>query len=93
MSEIELFENPSFGSLRVVMRENNPWFVTADVCRCLGTISWKYLDEVISEREKAPVDVISESGLYRLIMHSRLPAADAFMDWVIEIGEKVRRIS
>lgn len=109
MSEIKLFENPSFGSVRVIMRENDPWFVARDVATCLGysNTNKAILDHCkkaetlgnIRGNETLPLEntglstlpvldnltkIVPESDLYRLIMRSKLPAAEAFQDWVVE---------
>lgn len=77
---------------------DDPWFVAADVCRVLElsnpTVAVSRLDDdealLIKSREypklnlgRAPsVRVVSESGLYDLIMQSRKPEAKAFKRWV-----------
>jgi len=97
--------------VRVVYRNDQPWFVTADVCLCLGlapSISVKNgagyakytphimkLDadekkvlrgvgssELPTHKWATAVSVISESGLYKLIMRSDKPAAKRFQNWV-----------
>lgn len=93
-----VFENAAFGSVRVVMREGEPWFVASDVAKALGFVnpsdavnrhckkSVKTPFNVIHEDGNNPVQVniIPESDLYRLIMRSNLPTAEAFQDWVTE---------
>jgi len=76
--------------VRIIKKDSEPWFVAADVCDILGiknpTMSLKYLDN----REKAkfdlgygsPANIISKSGLYKLIMRSDKPEAKAFQNWV-----------
>lgn len=41
-NEIQVFQNEEFGEVRTVMREGEPWFVAADVCRVLitATAAW-----------------------------------------------------
>ncbi|WP_417799066.1 Bro-N domain-containing protein [Terasakiella pusilla] len=70
---------------------NDPWFVAADIARVLAlpnitsTLKSKYIDPnekamtIIGFRE---VNIISESGLYKLVMRSDKPQAKAFQDWV-----------
>ncbi|MFN3973448.1 MAG: Bro-N domain-containing protein [Gemmobacter sp.] len=80
-------------AVRVIMVDEAPWFVAADVCRALG-IS-KYRDAIArlddDERVSVLVDTlggqqsmsaVSESGLYALILTSRKPAAKRFRKWV-----------
>ena len=80
--------------LRVIDRDGEPWFVAADVCRALGLNTaggasrhFGNLNpsEVASLRLKnggKPNSLISESGLYKLVMRSDKPEAKAFQDWV-----------
>jgi prophage antirepressor-like protein len=89
----------SFGglTLRTVLRDGQPWFVAADVCRCLGLSSLrgthKYLRHLGEEEKqllthaqiggsKRGSTAISESGLYKLIMRSDKKEAKVFQDWV-----------
>lgn len=82
-------------ALRAITRAGEPWFVAADVCKALdmdvtkGASRWTAgLDEDekttlrISGGRGAPAVVISESGLYTLILRSRKPEARAFKRWV-----------
>lgn len=93
MSEIKLFEKEEFGKVRVVMQGEDPWFVAKDVCECLGlenvSEALRGLDEdekiTLSNPDGNPkagiphqMNVISESGLYSLILRSRKPEAKAF---------------
>lgn len=86
--------NFNTSAIRVVTIDGNPWFVASDVCRVLGfknpTVSLKALDA--DERAKtdlgpiAPTaNIISESGLYKLVMRSDKPQAKPFQDWVAKI--------
>lgn len=78
--------------VRVIMRGGEPWFVAADVCRSLdisnATDAMRRLDEderTLVSIEGAPpagLNVISESGLYSLILGSRKPEARRFKRWV-----------
>jgi prophage antirepressor-like protein len=95
-------------SLRVVMREDKPWFVAADVCKALNvkdtSMACARLDEdergvsligtrsasgVIQDREMV---IISESGLYALVLRSRKPEANRFRKWVTsEVLPSIRK--
>lgn len=90
MAEITPF---NFGSniVRVVSRNNDPWFVANDVCKALGYSNTSkaiadHLDD--DERYNESLDrggsllLISESGLYALILRSRKPEARKFAKWV-----------
>lgn len=92
MSEnaITVFEHPQFGEVRTVEIDGEPWFVAADVCRALDlsnpTMVLGRLDE--DERSKfnlgrqGNVSVVSEPGLYDLVLGSRKEEAKTFKRWV-----------
>ena len=76
--------------VRVIVRDGEPWFVARDVCECLEienpTVAVQRLDE--DERAKfnlgrqGETNIVSEAGLYSLIMTSRKPEAKRFKRWV-----------
>ena len=91
MNELQVFENPEFGAVRTITIENEPWFVGKDVAGVLGYSNTKkaIADHVDDEdklqgdgvtirdpigREQHPT-IINESGLYCLILSSKLPSA------------------
>ena len=96
-TKIEIFNNPSFGSVRAFADENGePWFVAADVCRVLDiknpsdTIN-KRLDSdergieiIYTPSGDQEMLVVNESGLYNLIFRSTKPEAKKFRKWVTE---------
>jgi hypothetical protein len=87
--EFQLF---NFGEspIRVTDHDGNPWFVAADVCRVLEiqntTDALSRLDEDERARfnlgVKGETNIISESGLYSLVLTSRKPQARAFKKWI-----------
>ena len=97
-NQISLFENSQFGSVRVIMRGEDPWFVAKDVAVCLGYSDpkravydhckkvelLKGVDSTPLTNSPRGISIIPESDLYRLIMRSHLPNAEAFQDWVVE---------
>ena len=98
------FSNDQFGTIRAINVSDEPWFVAKDVCNVLG-IRTNHLredgrglddDEVASfpnweGKGSAPL-IISEPGLYKLIMRSRKPEAKAFQRWVThEVLPALRR--
>ena len=98
----QVFNNPEFGALRVVKDESGePWFVAKDVCDALG-IDTSHVTRSLDEDEvsnlpnwqnggKAPL-IITEAGLYSLILRSRKPEAKAFKRWVThEVLPAIRR--
>jgi prophage antirepressor-like protein len=88
-------------AVRVMMRDGEPWFVAADVCRVLElsnpTMAVKALDEdevTLSEIEGShrPTNLVSESGLYALVIRSDKPAAKRFRKWITaEVLPTIRR--
>lgn len=88
MSGLELFQNANF-AIRTVTINGEPWFVASDICAAIeiGNTSQavSYLDDdesTLITNEGHPFNVISESGLYSLILRSRKPQAKAFKRWV-----------
>lgn len=94
--KLETFDFNS-AAVRVMVRDDAPWFVAADVCRVLDlqnpTDAVKGLDEdekiTLANSEGNPragiphqLSLISESGLYALVFKSRKPEAKAFRKWV-----------
>jgi prophage antirepressor-like protein len=80
-------------AIRVVELDGEPWFVAADVCNVLGHTNPTVAIRILGEAEKTksdlgsgrPLNVVSESGLYKLIMRSDKPEAKAFQDWVTKV--------
>lgn len=96
MNNISTFNNPAFGSVRVVSVNDEPYFVGRDVAEILGYSNPRKAigDHVDDEdktdgvtirdsigREQKPI-IINESGLYSLILSSKLPKAKEFKRWV-----------
>ena len=94
MNELKIFKNPEFGQVRTVMIDGEPYFVGKDVAEILGyaeprsAISKKVDDE---DRGVAKMEtpsgmqemtIINESGLYSLILSSKLESAKKFKRWV-----------
>lgn len=95
---VELFSFMD-NKVRVVVIEGEPWFVLTDVATILGYEQAQKAKRVLSDGEyslppretKADLGVrgslptiVTESGLYRLIMRSNQPAAKPFQDWVVQ---------
>ena len=105
MNELKIFENAEFGSIRTVEINNEPWFVGKDVAEVLGYS--KPRNAIAShvdaeDRKDAPIQgdlggkqtmiIINESGLYSLILSSKLPNAKRFKHWVTsEVLPTIRR--
>lgn len=93
-NEIKIFENEEFGSVRILEINGKPYFVGKDVTDILGYQNGsrdinRHVDE--DDREKVMIFdgnqnkesiIINESGLYSLILSSKLPNAKKFKRWV-----------
>lgn len=94
MNKIQVFENKEFGQVRSMTLNGSPWFVGRDVATALGYKNSrdalaKHVDEEdkdVAKRDtlggEQEVIIINESGLYSLILSSKLPAAKRFKRWV-----------
>lgn len=93
MNPTTTFASPAGQSVRVIDRAGEPWFVAADVCQALDVQNSRDAISRLDEDEKDVVltdtlgggqltNVVSESGLYSLIMGSRKPEAKPFRRWV-----------
>lgn len=98
MDELKVFENKMFGSVRVVEKDGNPWFVASDVCRALEIKNSRdavsRLDSDMKATvgitdtssngvtQKREVDSINEAGMYALIFKSRKEEAKQFQRWI-----------
>lgn len=93
-NKIEIFNNAEFGSVRTVMVNNEPYFVGKDVAEILGySDTFGALKKHVDEDDKQNcqnssfesnrgLTVINESGLYSLILSSKLPNSKKFKHWV-----------
>lgn len=104
MSELQIFKNAEFGSIRTLTINGEPYFVGRDVAEILGySNSRKALADHVDEEDKGvtkcdtlggtqEMTVINESGLYSLILGSKLPTARRFKRWVTsEVLPTIRR--
>ena len=93
--QVQVFNNVKFGDVRVIMQYEQPLFVGKDVASVLGyTNTRKALLDHVDNEDKNTVTIrdgnkgnpnqviINESGLYSLIMSSKLPSAKQFKHWV-----------
>ena len=96
MNELTVFTNEQFGSIRTIEINNEPWFVGKDIADVLGyakpenAIS-NHVDgedktttliQGTGSNYKSKAVLINESGLYSLILSSKLPTAKQFKRWV-----------
>lgn len=126
--ELKIFEKSEFGSVRVIMKDGEPWFVAKDVCNVLELENVGQALTCLDDDEKTsiapniitadvgfdammqkahlpmhavipeagrggrPLSLISEPGLYSLILRSRKPEAKAFKRWIThEVIPSIRR--
>lgn len=104
-NQVQVFNNVEFGDVRVIMQGEQPWFVGKDVASMLGyTNTRKALLDHVDNEDKNTVTIrdgnkgnpnqviINESGLYSLILSSKLPSAKQFKHWVTsEILPAIRK--
>ena len=104
MNNLQLFENADFGTIRVMERDGKPWFVGKDVAEILGyqngsrDINRHVDDEDRQNYQNGTFEsprgmtIINESGLYSLILSSKLPTAKQFKRWVTsEVLPSIRK--
>ena len=103
MADLQIFENEQFGQVRTLEINSEPWFVGKDVGEILGYSNTpKAIRDHVDEEDKTVNDLftvngtkgvlINESGLYSLILSSKLPKAKEFKHWVTsEILPSIRR--
>lgn len=103
MSEIQIFKSDAFGRIRTILQDGNILFCGKDVAEALGYTNTK---DALSKHCKGvafryPLQTpggtqearfITEGDVYRLITHSRLPAAEQFESWVVhEVLPSIRK--
>lgn len=94
LNNIQIFTNSEFNSIRTFNINGNPWFVGKDIAEALGySNSRKALIDHVDMEDKGvtkcdtlggiqDITIINESGLYSLILSSKLPSAKRFKRWV-----------
>ena len=104
MNELQVFNNPEFGQVRTVSIDGEPWLVGKDVADILGYQNGsrdinRHVDEEDRQNYQngtfeSPrgMTIINESGLYSLVLSSKLPTAKKFKRWVTsEVLPAIRR--
>ena len=94
MSQMEIFKNPEFGSIRTLEHDNKVLFCGTDIAAALGyTNPRKAVRDHTRGGTKCSIPTtsgnqtmtfISEGDVYRLIVHSKLPTAERFERWVFD---------
>ena len=96
MNELQVFKNQEFGSVRTLTVNDEPWFVGKDVAEILGYSNPRdAISKHVDSEDKNSVairdgitrgnpnqTIINESGLYSLVLSSKLPSAKKFKRWV-----------
>lgn len=94
MNNLQIFSNEEFGQVRTVMLNDEVWFVGKDVAAILGCSNTrKALTDHVDKEDKGVtkcdtpggiqlLTIINESGLYSLILSSKMPNARKFKHWV-----------
>ena len=104
MNELRIFNNADFGDIRTVEQDGGIWFVGKDVAEALGysntsnaVISHvddedKLRTQIKYAGQNREVSIINESGLYSLVLSSKLPKAKAFKRWITsEVIPSIRK--
>lgn len=104
MNDLQIFNNDEFGEIRTVVIEGEPYFIAKDITDRLGFLNGrKAIADHVDEDDKGvtkcythggiqEMTVINESGLFSLILSSKLPEAKKFRRWVTsEVLPTIRR--
>lgn len=104
MNDLKIWENQEFGVLRVIEQDGEPWMVGKDVAQALGyQNASKALNDHVDPEDKLNNEsllslgqrggwLINESGLYSLVLSSKLPSAKRFRRWVTgEVLPSIRK--
>lgn len=94
MNELQIFNNAMFGNVRIILQDNEPWFVAKDICDCLEINNSRQALSRLDDDEKNSVilndgtagnpekSIVNEYGLYSLVLSSRKPEAKEFKRWI-----------
>ena len=106
MNDLKIFKNETFGEIRTVTIDNEPWFVLKDVARALSIDNHKDLHRRLDDDEVGrfglphpqsagkvvEMTCVNESGLYNVILRSDKPEAKPFRKWVTsEVLPSIRK--
>ena len=97
MNDLKIFENEQFGSIRTIEKDSKIYFCGSDVAKALGYSDtakaiklhckedgWAFYPVIDSLGREQQARFINEGNVYRLITHSKLPAAEQFEHWVFD---------
>ncbi|HEX3038146.1 MAG TPA: Bro-N domain-containing protein [Oscillospiraceae bacterium] len=107
MTNLKVFDNSEFGTIRAIEKDGEPWFIGKDAADALGYQNGSkaisvHVDDEDKNLEMLPQSqngnlvtqtaIINESGLYSLIFSSKLPKAKEFKHWVTsEVLPSIRK--
>ena len=92
-NQIQLFKNEQFGDVRTVLQNGEPWFVAADVCRCIGLGNVSSVINRLDDEEKRKYEIetsggkqtlnfVNKNGLIVIVCGSRKEIAKRFKNWI-----------
>lgn len=101
MNELQIFTNDAFGEVRTVVKDNEPWFVAADVCKSFGVANSRIVTARLDDDEKGVCDVdtlggkqtvtiINEAGLYHALFTMEPKNARGISDEAI--NERIEKL-
>lgn len=104
MNDLQIFNSPEFGAIRTIEKDGEPWFVGKDVAEVLGYSNTadavqKHVDDddkltsqIAIAGQNRNIIIINESGLYSLVLSSKLPGAKQFKRWITsEVIPSIRK--
>ena len=104
MTDLQIFNSPEFGQIRTIEKDGEPWFVGKDVAAALGykdTVNAlkSHVDaedkggwQITTQFGDKETTIINESGLYSLVLSSKLPGAKQFKRWITsEVIPSIRK--
>lgn len=104
MNELQIFNSPEFGQIKIIEKDNSVWFVGKDIAETLGYSNPpkairdhvdeddKLTERIVLSGQNREVIIINESGLYSLVLSSKLPKAKEFKRWITkEVIPSIRK--
>ena len=90
MNDLQIFNSEEFGEIRTVMKDGEPMFCLADICKALEISNPSKVAQRLDDDERTKLELgragetnfITESGLYAVILRSDKPNAKVFRKWV-----------
>lgn len=100
MNNLQIFQNSEFGEIRTIMKDGEPMFCLADICKALEISNPSKVAQRLDDDERTKLELgragetnfITESGLYAVILRSDKPNAKQFRKWVTgEVLPSIRK--